>query len=449
MTDSKKGSQSGSSAVGQTVLIDRREFLKSTTGVALGAAALGVAPAFGIRPARAQGRAEITFASAAFFGKETFGDLCKTFNESQDRISVKYIELPPPSSSTEVYQGLVQQLARRTGTPDVFSQDVIWIAGFAAAGWALPLDEYFPADKRKDYFAGTVTACTYQDKLTALPWFLDSGMLYYRKDIVEKHGGKVPETWADMAKMAAAAQGAGDAKFGYLWQGKQAEVLVCDAVEIITSNNGSILAPDGKSSLIGEKAAVEAIQFLHDTINTTKISPQNVLSWDEEPSRQPFTSGEAMFMRNWSYVYPIAQDPKASQVVDKVGVAPLPHFAGGKSAACLGGYQLGINANSKQREAAVAFLTWLSSPETQQRIALNFGLAPTRPALFQDAKIKQEQPFMASLESVFTGATGRPVTPEYAKVTLALQSGISKALVSGNVQAELSACADQINKIVG
>jgi len=448
MTDLKKP-LSGASSVGHVTMADRRKFLLGAAGIAAGAAAFTLGSGLGLRTARAQSRAEISFASAAFFGKETFGDLCKTFNESQDRVTVTYIELPPPSSSTEVYQGLVQQLARRNGTPDVFSQDVIWIAGFAAAGWALPLDEYFPADKRGDYFAGTVAACTYQEKLTALPWFLDSGMFYYRKDILEKHGGKVPETWDEMATIAAAAQAAGDAKFGYLWQGKQAEVLICDAVEIITSNNGSILAADGKSSLLGDKAAVDAIQFLHDTINKTKISPQNVLSWDEEPSRQPFTSGEAMFMRNWSYVYPIAQDAKASQVVDKVGVAPLPHFAGGKSAACLGGYQLGVNANSKQREAAIEFLTWLSSTETQQRIALNFGLAPTRPALFKDAKIKQEQPFMASLESVFTGATGRPITPEYAKVTLALQSGISKALVSGNAQAELSACAEQINKIVG
>ena len=251
-----------------------------------------------------------------------------------------------------------------------------------------------------------------------------------------------------MATIAAAAQAAGDAKFGYLWQGKQAEVLVCDAVEVITSNNGGILAADGLSARINEPEAVAAIQFLYDTIATTKISPQNVLSWDEEPSRQPFTSGEAMFMRNWSYVYPIAQDPAASQVVDKVGVAPLPHFPGGKSAATLGGYQLGVNANSKQREAAVEFLTWLSSPEIQQRIALNFGLAPTRPALFEDAQIKSEQPFMASLQSVFTGATPRPITPKYAEVSLALQSGISKALVSGEVQAEMDATAAAINGIV-
>lgn len=446
MADIKKGPAAGSKRAAHVTIADRRQFLIGTAAAA-GAAVLGTG--LGLRPARAQGRAEISFASAAFFGKETFGDLIKTFNESQDRVLVKNIELPPPSSSTEVYQGLVQQLARRNGTPDVFSQDVIWIAGFASAGWALPLDEYFPADARKAYFDGTLAACTYDGKLTALPWFMDSGMFYYRKDILEKHGGKVPETWADMATIAAAAQKAGDAEFGYLWQGKQAEVLVCDAVEIITSNNGAILAPDGKSSLINDKAAVEAIQFLHDTINTTRISPQDVLSWDEEPSRMPFTSGKAMFMRNWSYVYPIAQDPKASQVVDKVGVAPLPAFAGGKSAACLGGYQLGVNANSKQREAAIELLTWLSSPETQQRIALNFGLAPTRPTLFNDDKIKAEQPFMASLEKVFTGATARPITPEYAKVTLALQSGISKALVSGNVQAEMDALATAINGIVG
>jgi len=450
MDREKKEPQRGSEVAAYVTPTDRRQLLMGAAS-ALGAATLGVGlglgTGLGTRRARAQGRAEISFASASFFGKETFGDLAEAYNQSQDRVHVSYIDLPPPSSSTEVYQGLVQQLARRTGTPDVFSQDVIWIAGFANAGWALPLDEYF-ADARSTFFPGTVDACTWDGQLTALPWFLDSGMFYYRTDLLEKHGGKVPETWDEMATIAAAAQQTGDAEFGYLWQGKQAEVLVCDAVEVIASNNGAILADDGGSARINEPEAVAAIKFLYDTIHTTKISPQNVLSWDEEPSRMPFTAGQAMFMRNWSYVYPIAQDPAASKVVDKVGVAPLPHFPGGKSAATLGGYQLGVNAATKEREAAVDFLTWLSSPEIQRRIALNFGLAPTRPDLFQDAQIKAEQPFMASLQSVFTGATPRPVTPEYAEVSLALQSSISRALVSGDVQAELDAAAAQIDGIV-
>ena len=120
-----------------------------------------------------------------------------------------------------------------------------------------------------------------------------------------------------------------------------------------------------------------------------------------------------MFLRNWSYVYPIAQDAGARRWSDKVGVAPLPHFPGGKSAATLGGYQLGVNANTKQREAAVEFLTWLSSPETQQRIALQLRpRADPAGAVRGRADQGKEQPFMASLKSVFIGATPRPITPE-------------------------------------
>lgn len=421
--------------------IGRREFVIGA-GLAAGAAAVGLP-----RRARAQGRTEITFASAKFTGVKGIGDAVDVFNQSQDKIHVKFIELPPPSSSTEVHQALVQQLARKNGTPDVFTQDVIWIAEFASAGWALPLDEYFGKSKG-DFFPGTIDACTYEGKLTALPWAIDSGMLFYRKDLLEEIGAKVPETWADLTAAASEIQKSGKAKFGYLWQGKQAEVLVCNAVSVIGSNGGSILSPDGKSSTLADPKAVEAIQFLYDFINTSKISPSNVLSWDEEPSRAPFTGGEAAFLRNWSYVYVLAQDPAASKVKDKVGVAPLPHFPGAKSAACLGGYQYGINANSKNREAAVEFLTWMSSPETQIWFGLNMGLAPTRAAAFADPKLAAGQPFMATLKDVFIGATPRPITPKYPQVSLALQSGISRALVTGKVKEELEAASAKINAVV-
>jgi multiple sugar transport system substrate-binding protein len=420
----------------------RRKFLFGT-GLAAGALALG-AP----RRARAADRVEITFASAKFFGKETLAEVVEAYNQAQSKVHVTFVELPPPSSSTEVHQALVQQLARRTGTPDVFTQDVVWIAEFAGAGWALPLDQYFDASARSQFFPGTVAACTFQDKLTALPWFVDSGMLYYRTDLLEGIGAKPPETWDDLVAAAQAIQKAGKADFGYLWQGKQAEVLVCDLVEAIASNGGSILSADGKSGTLNDDKCVAAVQFLYDTINKTKISPSDVLSWDEEPSRAPFTAGRSAFLRNWSYVYSISQDASASSVVGKVGVVPLPHFAGGKSAACLGGYQYGVNAATKNREAAIDFLTWMSSPATQLHFALQLGIAPTRPAVFEDEKLGKEQPFMKQLKSVFTGATPRPVTPKYAQVTLAIQSGVSKALVSGNIKAELDAANEKITGIV-
>ena len=421
--------------------LNRREFIKRSSLALAGAAA--VSTFVGPRRAYAASAVELTFASAKFYGKQTIAEVVKAFNDSQSKIHVTYKELPPPSSSTEVHQSLVQQLARRNGDPDVFTLDIIWIAEFAAAKWALPLDQYFK-DNTGEYFPGMVQACTWQNKLVALPWFVDSGMLYYRKDL----GMSAPSTWADLIASAKEATGSGKVKFGFLWQAKQAEVLVCDLVSFIGSNGGAILQADGKTVSIADAPAVEAVQLMYDLINKEQVTPADVLSWDEEPSRRPFTGGEAAFLRNWSYVWKIAQSEAESKVVDKVAVVPLPHFPDKKSAACLGGYQYGINASSKKRDAAVEFVRWLSSPETQLRFATQLGLCPTRAAVFEEPEIGKEQPFMQQLKDVFLGAIPRPVTPKYPQVTLALQSAVSTALTNGKVEESLKSAKQKIETIV-
>ncbi len=423
----------------------RRDVLKAS-GIAAGAAAVG---AFTM-PTRlyAQSKAEITFAGARFYARESMDKVIDKYNQSQNAVHVNYVELPPPSSSTEVHQQLVQQLARQSGSPDIFTQDVIWIAEFAEAGWALPLDSYFSADEQKAYFPGTIKACNWKGQLTALPWMVDSGMLFYRKDILDKIGAGVPETWDDLIEAAKKGMG-GDTKFGLLWQGKQAEVLVCDLVSFIGSNGGAMLAPDGKTVLIAEPEAKAAVQLMYDTISKHKISPSDVLSWDEEPSRRPFVAGQSVFLRNWTYTWATAQDKAESKVVDKVGVAPLPHFAGKSSAGCLGGYQYGVNASSKEKDAAVDFLRYLATPETHIHFAIEQGLVPARQDVFDDPELAKVNPFMTSLKSVFVGATPRPVTPKYPQVSLVVQSQVSKALATGDIDGNLEAAKAQIEKIVG
>jgi multiple sugar transport system substrate-binding protein len=433
---------------GKPAGIGRRRFLQAA-GLAAGGTLAAPAILRLSSVANAADRINLTFASAKFFGKRTVAEMVDVFNQSQSRIMVRYDELPPPSSSTEVHQGLVQRLAKKDGSPDVFTQDVVWIAEFAGAGWALPLDEYITAAEGAAYFPGVLAACKWQGKLTALPWYVDSGMLYYRKDLLEGIGAAVPETWEQLVAAASELMKAGKAKIGFSWQAKQAEVLICDLVEFVTSNGGKILGDDGKTVHIADKEAVEAVQFMYDTIAKHKISPADVRSWDEEPSRTPFTGGDVAFLRNWSYVYSIAQDKKTSSVVDKIGVAPLPHFAKGKSAACLGGYQYGVNASTKNRDASVEFLKWLSSPETQLLFATELGLAPSRPAVFDSAELGKAQPFMQTLKPVFVGATARPVTPKYSQVSLALQSAVSKAVTNGNVVEALGEAKSRIESIVG
>jgi multiple sugar transport system substrate-binding protein len=395
------------------------------------------------------GKTTIRFASAKFFAKSTIGQMVSQYNSSQRLVEVQYIELPTPSQSTQVHQQLVQSLSARDGSLDVFTGDIIWISEFAGAGWSAPLDAYFGASAKSGYFPGIIDACTYGGALHALPWYLDAGMLYYRKDLLQAAGIAVPATWSELVTAAQKLTGAGKVTDGFNWQAKQAEVLVCDLVEFIGSNGGSILAEDGKTVTIADPKAVEAVQFMVDTFGKDKITPKAVLSWDEEPSRMPFTGGQAAFLRNWSYVWSDAQDAASSKVVGKVGVTKLPAFPGGTSTACLGGYQFGMNASSTKKSAAIDFLTWMSSPATQLKWATQLGLAPSRPAVYDQPALAAANPFMVKLRDIFTGGTPRPKTPKYSQVSLAIQAGVSAALATGNVQSNLSQVKSQIEQILG
>jgi len=426
--------------------LSRRNFMRGAGAVVAAGAAAPALAACGSGNATTTtsgGRTTITFASAKFFAQESIGQIVDEYNKSQKLVTVQFQELPTPSQSTEVHQQLVQALSARDGSIDVFTGDIIWISEFAGAGWSAPLDDYFGASVKADYFPGVINACTYGGAMHALPWYLDAGMLYYRKDLVDTP----PTTWQEL--VTAAQKLSGKVTDGFNWQAKQEEVLVCDLVEFIGSNGGSILGPDSKTVTIADPKAVEAVQFMYDTFTKDKITPKAVLSWDEVPSELPFLGGKAAFLRNWSFVWNDAQNKSSSSVVGKVGVTKLPAFPGGTSAACLGGYQFGMNASSSKKSAAIDFLTWMSSPATQLKWATQLGLAPSRPSVYQQPELEQANPFMVKLQDIFTGGTPRPKTPKYSQISLAIQSGVSAALSSGQIQSNLSSTKAQIEQIIG
>jgi multiple sugar transport system substrate-binding protein len=197
---------------------------------ALAAAALTLSS-----PLLAADPVEITFASMKTFGISTMPDLLAEFERQNPGIKVKYVEMPAPSQSTEIHQFLVTNLAGGTATIDAYTIDIIWFAEFAQAGWLLALDNYLSEDEKKQYFPGIIDGLTFNNELIGLPWFLDAGMLYYRKDLLDKYGLQPPATWDDLIKQAkTVTEGEKDADLhGFVWQGKQAEVLTCDLVEFL------------------------------------------------------------------------------------------------------------------------------------------------------------------------------------------------------------------------
>src|SRR5690606_35068293 len=89
---------------------------------------------------------------------------------------------------------------------------------------------------------------------------------------------------------------------------------------------------DDGDALPDRDAAVRALASLRDAI-TSGISPRAVLAWQEEQTRFAFQNGDAVFMRNWPYAYPLMQDPAQAAVAGRFAVAPMPAGPGRARAA--------------------------------------------------------------------------------------------------------------------
>jgi multiple sugar transport system substrate-binding protein len=368
----------------------------------------------------------IVFKHSKLFGDpQAFTALIRRFEERHPAIRVRAEVLP--ATSDEQYQFYVINLRAGSTDFDVFALDVIWVAGFARAGWLAEVSELLPPAAHHEFFPGPMNAVRYRDGVYAVPWFIDAGLLYYRKDLLEKHRIAPPQTWDELVRAAQTISAREPNVYGFIWQGRQYEGLVCNALEYMWSAGGDVLR-DGRV-VLDSPANRRALAFMRALVHETGVSPELVTTTTEEPARRIFGDGRAVFLRNWPYAWSLFEQP-GSPVRGKVGVMVLPHFPGHESAATLGGWQLGINRHSRRAEAAAQFVRFMTSAEAQKALALANGLNPSRRALYSDAELIRAQPHLAPLRAIFERARPRPVTPYYVRVSQVLQSELS-AVVAG------------------
>ena len=319
---------------------------------------------------------------------------------------------PLPWTADVQHQFFVINLEGRSAGFDVLMLDVIWIAEFARAGWLLDLTDRWPAGERREHFASMVEAATLRDRLWAVPWVMNVGLLYYRADLLARHRLAPPTSYAALADQAAALMRAADDRRlgGFLWQGKQYEGLVVNALEALWGEGTDLVGRDGR--LLPDPGRAAAALAFRRALLTGGLSPPLVTAADEELTRREFGAGRAVFLRNWPYARALFEAAD-SPVRGRVGIAPLP--GGG----ALGGAHLAIHARTRHPEAAWALVRHLASPASQRAIAAAVGLHPTRPELLEDP----------TLRAIFAGARPRPVTPWYQTLSATLQPELSAAIL--------------------
>ena len=325
-----------------------------------------------------------------------------------------------PDAADQQHQLYVQWLNAHVPEPDVLQLDVISTPEFAAAGWILPLDAFHPA--ASEFFPATIEANRWKGSLYALPWFVDVGMLYWRTDLLDV----APATFDELSDVVARAQRQRGLPFGFVWSGARYEGLVTVFLEYLYGFGGRFFDAAGQVA-VDSDAGIRALTALGNSISRDRISPPDVLAWQEEQTRVAFQSGRAVAMRNWPYAYPLLADPASSQVAGKFAVGLMPRAPDGVAVAALGGQQLAINARSRQPGAAFALVDYLTSSEEMLERARMAGEYPARPALYDRKELTFGAP-PDQIRRIIEHAVPRPATPVYAELSELLQVQLHRAL---------------------
>lgn len=351
--------------------------------------------------------AEITIACGSTANDLAF---CQPYAQDWARQNGHTIKLytAPPSSSDNLAL-LRQQFAARATDLDVIRIDVVWPG--VIKDHLVDLRPYSRGAEAR-HFPAIVANNTVAGKLVGMPWQMDAGLLYYRKDLLAKYGLTPPTTWAALAAAAKKIQdgerAAGVADFqGLVFQARAYEGLSCNALEWIASFGGGQVLDQAGNITINNPAAAKALDAAAAWVG--RIAPVGVLNYDEERSRGVWQNGHAAFMRNWPYAWALAQAAD-SPIKGKVGVSALPAGPGGQHAATLGGWQLAVSKYSKHVVAAASLVMYLTSADVQKQRAIGGSFNPSLPALYQDPDILAANPFMGELLGVFNSAVARPAT---------------------------------------
>jgi multiple sugar transport system substrate-binding protein len=351
----------------------------------------------------------------------TYPGLADSYNKT-NKDGVHVVWHNGPSDSGGLLTLYTNALRARNASFDVMQIDVIWPAEFSSNGWTVDLSSKWPASERANYLQGPVKSCTYQNQVVAAPLRTDLGVLYYRKDIVSS----APKTFEELTSMAKS--NASKAKMGYAWQGSQYEGLVCDFVEVLAGYGGTVLDPqDAKKVTVNSPQGVQALTEMASWVGS--ISPISVTTLTEEPCRQAFQNGDAIFMRNWPYAYSLGNDATKSKVAGKFDINALPYGGSGTVGhSAIGGWNMAINAFSKNPDAAWSFMKYMLGAEAQKQLAIGASWTPSLQSVYDDADVKQKQPLFTKLAPILQNALPRPVSPVYPDLSNIIQKHVHQAL---------------------
>ncbi|NHZ85072.1 MAG: extracellular solute-binding protein [Planctomycetia bacterium] len=347
------------------------------------------------------------------------------FNEQyQDEIEIVPIDLPFIKFNTNLRKELLaRSLRNQNSLIDVFAIDQVWNSRFSV--WAESLDSYFSEATLKSLLPN-VLANAYSDSiLVSIPLHTDVGVLYFRRDLIDKidpsgnleNALKSSMSWSDFIELGLKYNS--HHKF-YCFQAFNYEGLSVNFMEIIGPKKTKEIF-DIDSLKINVELTKQGTEFLYKLIYTYKLSPIEVTSFNENRSYEHALQNNIPFMRGWPTFY---QTIKNKSMQNLIGIAALPHANDEPASSVLGGWNLMISKHSKVKREAAIFLNYMISPEVQKTMLKVGGFLPVVSTIYSDTEILREIDYLPYFKRLVDNGFYRPAVSQYTQLSKSLADSI-------------------------
>ena len=342
---------------------------------------------------------------------------------------------------------------------DVVLVDVVWIGEFAANGWVVPLSNFYdtaelgdPALNLEGFFPILLDSFgTWDGVVYGLPFDNYSGLMYYNRCMLEEAGfDGPPATWDDLLNVyGPALTNADEGKYAFALQSRRGETQSADSfMRVIWPFGGSLLTEDFTPNL----SSAESLAGLNFRQSLMQYMPPDVVSWDHDETVQGLAQGNVAIITEWSGFYATLASPDTSTISDCLGIAVEPAGPAGPRPA-LGGFSLGVNADSSPAEQAASWLyiQWLTSEAQARNFILNGGVSG-RMAVYEDTELQAQYPYFGPLVESwmnYGNAVFRPRFPEWPEISeIIAQTGSEMMLGSVTVDQGVATIEAELNRIL-
>lgn len=289
------------------------------------------------------------------------------------------------------------------------------------------------AGGRKGYLPGPTGS------LFGVPFGAETSVLFYRKDIFEKHKLTPPKTYTEFLDLACKIPQIEPGMGGVAMRAASGH-HAAHAFLLHLAPLGGRIFDDMWNPIVNNDKGVAAAAALK---KITDCGVKGAQVFGPAEAAASFAQGSsAMFLDSTVYAAGF-ENPANSKVVGRVGW--VKHPVGVRAGSQTGGFGIGIPKNAKSKEAAFLLLQWLTSKEADLKIALEGG-NPSRYSTHKNPTLNAKFPFSAAFGDALKDADPdwRPIIPPWGKINADLGTTLSKVLTeNADIKASLDGVAER------